>query len=450
MPSVAEIGYNQFYTPLNMNIKRTLNFKLEQRKKKGVVATENVPIRMRLTFGGNRIEFSTGYRVDADKWDSTKQRVKPKYTNRQKITAADINANLSNYELTIQEVFKDFEVQDVMPTPEQLKERFEWYLAGKPEPTVEEETKEIPTGVSFWESYDEFVKERGRMNDWTVATYHKFAALKNHLTEHNANLSFDDMTENGLNDLVDFFRNTKNMRNSTIGKQLGYLKWFLKWAFQKKHFSDPTYMGFKAKLKSTDKEVIFLTADELKKLMAYEIPEKKKHLERVRDAFLFCCYSGLRHSDLFNLKRSDVHEDHISITTVKTAHSLRIELNDMTRAILDKYKDIPFKDNKALPVLTNQKMNDYIKELCKMAEINTPVRLTYYKGNERVDEVYPKHQLIGTHAGRRTFICTALSLNIPPDVIMKWTGHRSYKSMMPYIAIADKTKAEAMARFNIT
>ena len=104
-----------------MNIKRTVNFKLEQRKKKGVAVTENVPIRMRLTFDGNRIEFSTGYRVDADKWDAAKQRVKAKYTNRQKITAADINANLGNYELTIQEVFKDFEVQDVMPTPEQLK-----------------------------------------------------------------------------------------------------------------------------------------------------------------------------------------------------------------------------------------------------------------------------------------------------------------------------------------
>lgn len=217
-----------------------------------------------------------------------------------------------------------------------------------------------------------------------------------------------------------------------------------------KHFADPTYMGFKAKLKSTEKEVIFLTADEIKKLMEYEIPANKQHLDRVRDAFLFCCYSGLRHSDLYNLRRSDVHEDYISITTVKTAHSLRIELNDMTRAILDKYKDIPFKDDKALPVLTNQKMNDYIKVLCEMAGIDTPVRITYYKGNERFDTVYPKHQLIGTHAGRRTFICTALSLNIPPDVIMKWTGHRSYKSMMPYIAIADKTKAEAMARFNIT
>lgn len=103
-------------------------------------------------------------------------------------------------------------------------------------------------------------------------------------------------------------------------------------------------------------------------------------------------------------------------------------LNDMTRAILDKYKDIPFKDNKALSLLANQKMDDYIKELCKMAEIDTQVRIIYYKGNERVDELYPKHQLIGTHAGRRTFICTALSLNIPPGVIMKWTGHSSHKS----------------------
>ena len=151
-----------------MNIKRTVNFKLEQRKKKGVAVTENVPIRMRLTFDGNRIEFSTGYRIDADKWDASKQRVKPKYTNKQKVSAADINATLSNYEIVVQDVFKDFEVQDIMPTTEQLKERFEWYLAGKPEPTVEDE--EMPEGITFWDSYDEFVKERGRMNDWTTAT----------------------------------------------------------------------------------------------------------------------------------------------------------------------------------------------------------------------------------------------------------------------------------------
>lgn len=132
-----------------MNIKRTVNFKLEQRKKKGVAVTENVPIRMRLTFDGNRIEFSTGYRIDADKWDASKQRVKPKYTNRQKVTAAEINATLGNYELVIQEVFKDFEVQNIMPTTEQLKERFEWYLAGTPEQIEEQPEENTATGISF-------------------------------------------------------------------------------------------------------------------------------------------------------------------------------------------------------------------------------------------------------------------------------------------------------------
>ena len=432
-----------------MNIKRTVNFKLEQRKKGGKTVTENVPIRMRLTFGGKRIELSTGFRIDADKWDDAKMRVKSKYSNKQKQTATDINAALSNYEQVVQEVFKEFEVQDLMPTPEQFREKFDWFLAGKPE--KEEATeKDEPKKADFWEVYDEFVKDRGRTNDWTRATIQKFNALKNHLKGHKEDISFDDMTESGLNDLVDYFRYVKDMRNSTIGKQLGYLKWFLNWAFQKKYFTNPEFMGYNPKLKSTEKEVIYLTGEELEKLMAYEIPKGRESLDRVRDAFLFCCYSGLRHSDIYNLKRSDVHKDYISITTVKTAHSLRIDLNDMTRAILAKYEGIPYEDNKALPVLSNQKMNDRLKELCKLAEIDTPVRVTYYKGNERFDEVYPKYERIGTHAGRRTFICTALSLEIQPDVIMKWTGHRSYKSMMPYIAIADKTKAEAMARFNKT
>ena len=71
-------------------------------------------------------------------------------------------------------------------------------------------------------------------------------------------------------------------------------------------------------------------------------------------------------------------------------------------------------------------MNDYLKELGELAEINDPVRETYYKGNERIDTVTPKYALLGTHAGRRTFICNALALGIPAQVVMKWTGHSDY------------------------
>ena len=67
-------------------------------------------------------------------------------------------------------------------------------------------------------------------------------------------------------------------------------------------------------------------------------------------------------------------------------------------------------------------MNDYLKELGELAEINEPIRETYYKGNERIDEVTPKYALLSTHAGRRTFICNALALGIPAQVVMKWTN----------------------------
>lgn len=431
-----------------MNIKRTVNFKLEQRKKKGVAVTENVPIRMRLTFDGNRIEFSTGYRIDADKWDTSKQRVKPKYTNKQKVTAAEINATLNNYEMLVQDVFKDFEVQDVMPTTAQFKEHFEWYLAGKPEietPEVDNSTNKY----SFWDVYDMFQEESGRMNEWTKATFIKFNTLKNYLNAFRDEITFEYFDHNGLNAFVSFLRDKKNLRNSTIRKQMGFLKWVLRWAHQKHYSDNCAYMTFKAKLKTAEKTVIFLRPDELKAVEDTKIPAPKQYLERVRDVFLFCCYTGLRYSDVNNLRRSDIKENHISVTTIKNVKAVDIDLNDYSRAILAKYENFVFKGDKALPVISAQRMNEYLKELMKLAKINEPVRLTYYKGNERYDEVYPKHELIATHAARRTFICFAISIGIPPEVVMKWTGHRSYRAIEPYIAICDKTKSEAMVQFNL-
>ena len=94
-------------------------------------------------------------------------------------------------------------------------------------------------------------------------------------------------------------------------------------------------------------------------------------------------------------------------------------------------------------------MNFYLKELCKMAGIDEPIRLTSYKGNQRIDEVKPKYELIGTHTGRRTFICQMLSLGVPAEIVMKWPGHSDYSAMKPYIDIVDKAKAAEMSKINI-
>ncbi|MBW4739245.1 site-specific integrase [Prevotella histicola] len=428
-----------------MNIKRNIIFTLESRKKDGVLITENVPIRMRVNFASKRIEFTTGYRIDSAKWDADKQRVKNGCSNKLKQLASEINASLLEYYTEIQSIFKRFEVEDVMPTPKQIKEAFN--ALHKP---VSEEPKPKKEALpcDFFQVFDDFVEDCGRQNNWTDSTFEKFAAVKNHLTNFREGLTFEFFDERGLNDYVGYLRDVKEMRNTTIGKQLSFLKWFLRWAFKKGVHQNNAYDSYKPKLKSTQKKIIFLTWDELNRLREFKIPSNKQALERVRDVFLFQCFTGLRYSDVFNLRRSDIKGDHIEVTTVKTSDSLIIELNNHSKAILDKYKDVAFEDDKVLPVITNQKMNDYLKELAEMARIDEPVRQTYYRGNERIDEVTPKYALLGTHAGRRTFICNALALGIPPQVVMKWTGHSDYKAMKPYIDIADDIKANAMSKFN--
>ena len=430
-----------------MNIKRNIIFALESRKKDGVPIVENVPIRMRVNFASQRIEFSTGYRIDVAKWDGDKQRVKNGCTNKLKQSASEINAALLGYYTELKEIFKRFEVAEIVPSPAEVKEAFNnRHRQNEKTELASADTSNVPS--NFYEAFDDFVRVCGRQNDWTHSTFEKFAAVKNHLKNFRSELSFDFFDEEGLTEYVQYLREVREMRNSTIGKQLSFLKWFLRWSFKQGMHSNNAYDTFKPKLKDTQKKIIFLTWEELNRLREFKIPPTKQALERVRDVFLFQCFTGLRYSDIFNLRRSDIKGDYIEVTTVKTSDSLIIELNDHSRAILEKYKDVEFENDKALPVITNQKMNDYLKELSELAEINEPVRQTYYKGNERIDEVTPKYALLGTHAGRRTFICNALALGIPPQVVMKWTGHSDYKAMKPYIDIADDIKANAMSKFN--
>jgi len=427
-----------------MIIKRNIIFSLENRKKNGVPIVDNVPIRMRVNYDSRRVDFTMKHRIDVKKWDANKQQVKNGCTNKLKVSSAEINADLTRNYTIIQDIFREFEFQETIPTPEQLREAYK-------SKTKTEESKEKETIIpqkTFWDIYDEFTNENGRLKDWTPATYEKFAAQRNHLEGFCKHPSLEMFTEEGLTDYVEYLRLTLELRNSTIGKQIGYLKWFLKWAFLKGYTTLRDYEVFRPKLKETQKKIIFLDKEELDKVKNLEIPTSKQYLERVRDVFLFCCFTGLRYSDAYNLRKSDIKGQCIEITTVKTADSLTIELNKMSKAILTKYKKVEFENNKALPVISNQKMNEYLKELGELAGINIPIRQTYYVGNNRIDEVRPKYELLGTHVGRKTFIVNALSMGIPVNIVMKWTGHSDYKSMKPYIDIVDSIKAQSMKKFD--
>jgi len=161
-----------------MNIKRNIIFALEGRKKNGVLRTEDVPIRMRVVYDSNRIEFTMRYRTDMSKWDAAKQRVRNGCTNKLKISSSEINVELNRCESLIQDIFKEFELQEVMPTKEQLKYAYNARVKADDVKNIE-----VIQQKSFWEIYDEFTQENGKLNDWTKSTFEKFAAQKNHLMD---------------------------------------------------------------------------------------------------------------------------------------------------------------------------------------------------------------------------------------------------------------------------
>ena len=451
-----------------MKIKRNAAFRLFAYGKD----KNRYQIRFRVTFNSQRLDLKTGCQlVDAKAWDDEAQLVKSGYKGPKGETALAINNELRNIKDQMDSTFKFFEAIDQIPTPSQLQKKYEDRLNGsvpqKPAPEPKKERK--PKEHDFFKVYDMFLKECGEKNAWTEATFEKMEAMRVDLTTFKKNIKFSDLTEATLTEFVAYMRDSKKLRtprkkkgerddydqedlvglkNSTIEKKLGYLRWFLNWATDRGYNSNLDYKKFHPTLKMTQRKVIYLTKEEIARVRDLELSESQAYLDPIRDIFLFCCFSGLRHSDVNNLRRSDIKGDHIEVTTVKTADSISIELNKVTRDILEKYKDTPFKDNKALPNYTNQAMNRDIKELCRLAGINEEIRVTTYKGNVRTDKIQPKWELVGTHTGRRTFIVNALSLGITPNIVMKWTGHSDYKAMKPYIDIVDSIKASSMTKFD--
>jgi integrase len=420
-------------------MKRSIKFDLVPQK------ADCKPIRARVSYGGGRVDLRVGYSIEPEKWDGASMRVRTGFKNKYRQSANEINKAIANAEIAIEEIFARFELLEKRsPSPEELRQNFYKSIGKKSEVEQSE-------AMSFRKAYSEFTKTVGETNNWAKNTHYKFSTLLNHLDEFNGNLSFDTLNETMLQGLVSYFLK-KDMRNTTISKYIRFLRWFMRWAYNKGYFSSNVHETFRPKFKGVDgnsKEVIYLEWEELQRLYSFDIPANRQlSLSSVRDVFCFCCFTGLRYSDVAKLRRSDVRKNHIVVVTQKTVDGLIIELNKYSEAILKKYEGASFPNDLALPIISNQKMNGYLKELGKMAELNEPQRTVFFKGNSRHEEVFPKYALLTTHCGRRTFIVNALRLGIPAEVIMKWTGHSDYNAMKPYIKIVDKLKASEMNKFN--
>lgn len=395
-------------------------------------------LRYRVKWHGNTVAFNVGYRVEIDKWSNETQRCKNNTTHgKKKVPASVINKEINRFEEAVEGIFLDCERSGKIPTSDELR------VAFKERTGRQEVKKETMTDL-----LKIFEDTQGFQNNWSESTHKKFHTLRMHICNFDSRLSLHSLTEEKLDGFIRHLLDN-GIANITIAKYVSLVKWFLRWASNNGYYTGNLQNTFKPHIKGVsgaNKEVIYLTWEEL--MAVYNFDFKEPYLDRTRDVFCFCCFTGVRYSDVAALKRQNVSDDCINIVTQKTSDVLKIELNKYSKAILDKYRDMPFPNNAALPVISNQKMNVYLKEVGKKVGLDSKQTIVRFKGNERVERTYYKYELLTTHCGRRTFVVNALYLGIPSEVIMKWTGHSDYKSMRPYIAIVDDIKVREMNKFN--
>ncbi len=413
--------------------------------------TDEARVRCRVKWEGSRriVALNVGCRVNVSRWDAQEQRcVARSFHGPRRIPAATINAEIDRYADAVKDTFNHFDKLGAVPSKDELRAKLTEELGSA-------EAKEL--GVI--QALDKFIAERGGRNCWRERTYKKMWSVKNHLLAWDPELTWEAFKEEGLYKFIAYLRGltrvnkraaegVTNLKDSSIDTTLSALRWFLVWADHRGHLPYKDYLEFKPKWQKIDDPKIFLDWNELMQLMSYDIPEDQQTLRSVRDVFCFCAFTSLRYSDVRALRWADVHDDYIRVTTIKTSDDLVIELNKYSSDILGRYVDEAYPDDKVFPVLSNQKMNVRLKEVCKLCGIDRMVRVSEIHNGRRVDRLFPKWQLMTTHAGRRTFISNALMMGIPPNVVMRWTGHADYDSMKPYIAIADSVKAREMEKFN--
>lgn len=243
--------------------------------------------------------------------------------------------------------------------------------------------------------------------------------------------------------------------NGTAQTQIVKLKAFLNLARKDGFKIDLTFKDFT--IKASQLEVIALTYDEFTRLKDLDlsgggyvkvfyggewVQASHKTLDKARDLFVFGCLTGLRYSDLNNLKHQNIKDGYISLTVVKTKQKLDVPLIGMAYDIIEKHQTAL----RPLPVLSNQKLNLYIKEVAKLAGIDEPTEIIRFNGAKERRTVHPKYELVSAHTARKTYITVSLELGMSTEEVMSISGHSSYKSFKRYVNVTKDRAKKAMAK----
>lgn len=376
-----------------------------------------VPIYLRVTFNGTRFEMSTDRMVNPDLWIPGGNSIKGT-----KEEARVLNTYLSNLETRIYKIINNIELSGKELTLDLLKSE----LKGQ--------DKKEHTLIDLFTYHNDQMKSLvGK--DYAIATYKKYVYTLDKVKAYiKQDLKKDDVPLSELNHAFitnfEFYLKTHDkLDNNTAMKYIKNTKKVVKMAIDNEWLERDPFARFKCTYKDPNRG--FLSQEELDKIMNKQFAHPR--LGQVRDIFIFSCYTGLAYSDIEKLTPADVKlgidgEKWITINRQKTDTRSSIPLLPKALEVVERYKNDPVANcnGKLLPVISNQKMNAFLKEIAAIAEVN---------------------QDITFHMARHTFATTVtLSNNVPIETVSRMLGHTSIKTTQIYSKVVDsKVSADMQA-----
>ena len=373
------------------------------------------PIYARVTINAKRFEFSTNKNINPEKW--TSEGTKVKGTSEE---ARTINSHLDYLKNQVLEAEKRLFKKDIPVSTENLKNEL-FGLA---------ETKRML--VPIFQDHNNKIKELvGK--EYAPGTLERYTTSLKHTIEFmqwKYNISDIDITKIDHAFITDYefwLRSVRNCANNTAVKYIKNFNKIIKICLANDWIDKNPFANYKSKVKEVER--VYLTEDEVQAILEKEF--KTERLSLVRDIFLFSCFTGLAYIDVKNLTKSHISfgidgERWIFTHRQKTESASKIPILPVTQMIIDKYQNHPQSNNqeKLLPILSNQKMNAYLKEIATVCEIEK--ELTF-------------------HIARHTFATTVTLTNgVPIESVSKMLGHKNLRTTQHYAKVLDRKVSEDM------
>ncbi len=377
----------------------------------------------------SRLKYAIGRKIKPADWDFQKQRAK---VGKRYSEYTYLNAYLDDLSDACLDIYRKNNNGKITTT--KFKESLKIFL-GEEVPVPEQDGPKPPADfLAFVNQYCEDRKKQPNAKKGTIRNLFKVKALLTlYAKERKKQIPFSALNSQFFDDLRNWlFAPPRSLSSNYASRLAVFVKQFAKKAEENGYLENRSYLRFKiAKTPVSKIALSFKDLDILKNLDLSESP----HLEKSRDLFLIGAFTGLRYSDFIRISPQHIQThkggQFIGITAQKTNQMVYIPLHPALDEVLKKY-------NYKAPKVSNQKMNDHLKEIGVLAGFDQEIIINVNKGGVRTEEVVKKWEKMATHVARRSF-ATNYYEKYPEmiDSIMKITGHTTEKMFREYI-ITDK------------